>query len=73
MQLLTNGQTIDVAQSGPDFLLLAHAAQIPAGEAELIVTVNGTETKRRFLISEPADGIRVNGREIAAAHPALAD
>ena len=64
MTLLADGRSIRVAQSGPDFLILSEATKIPAGEAELIVSVNGNESKRRFSIKESVDGVRVSGETI---------
>jgi hypothetical protein len=76
MKLVTDGQTIRVAQSGPDFLILNEPATIPAGEAELIVTVEGEDTKRPFLIAEPVDGVRVKAERLQVGSnridPALA-
>lgn len=59
MRLIAQGETHRVAQSGPDFLILAEPAQLPVGVAELIVTVEGEETKRRFQIAKPVKGLRV--------------
>lgn len=67
MRLIANGETHRVSQSGPDFLILTEPAQLPAGKAELIVTVDGEETKRRFQIAEPVDGLRVIASPLEAS------
>ena len=71
MNLLVDGRSIPVAQSGPNFLILKQATQISAGEAELIVSVNGEETKRRFWIDGPVDGTRVSA-SVPHSDPTLA-
>lgn len=52
MELLTDGRSFAVAQSAPNYLILVEPAQIPAGDAELIVTVDGESTKFEFAIAE---------------------
>lgn len=66
MKLRVAGETFKVSQSGPDFLILTEPAQLPVGEAELIVAVDGDETKRRFQIAEPVNGLRVKAGAIGA-------
>ncbi len=64
MRLITNGETHSVSQSGPDFLILAEPAKLPAGETEPTVTVDGEETKQRCQITEPVNGVRINASRL---------
>lgn len=80
MELITNGEKLAVAKSGPDYLILASPAQIPAGEAELIVAIEGETTSIQLAVAESVDGRRVelvdsrftSPRPIPASAPALA-
>ncbi len=51
MRLLFNGTSIPVAQMGPDFLILAAAAECPPGDATLELCVDASE--RRWPVRLP--------------------
>jgi hypothetical protein len=44
LQLSRNGEMIDVAKTGPDRITLSQPRELPAGPAELIITVDGRKT-----------------------------
>ncbi len=44
LQLQLNGETIDVAKTGPDRITLSEPREIPAGPAEIVVTVDGRKS-----------------------------
>jgi hypothetical protein len=59
MQLIVNGDSLPIAQMGPDFLLLDKSIDHPAAEAMIILSIDGSE--RRWPVRLP-DGL-VSGRE----------
>jgi hypothetical protein len=44
LRLEWNGSSIDVAKTGPDRITLSEPRELPAGPAELIITVDGKKT-----------------------------
>ena len=54
LELLVNGRCVRLSQVGPDSLILAKPTEIPVGSAELVVTVDGHEHRRRIHLSEGA-------------------
>jgi hypothetical protein len=54
MRLLVDGNSIPVAQMGPDFLILKEAIDHPPGNARIILQVD--ESKREWDVRLP-DGI----------------
>lgn len=55
MRLLLNGCSLRIAQLGPDFLILREPAEYPVCDAEITLTVDGTEDRWRVRLPE---GIR---------------
>jgi hypothetical protein len=49
-ELLAAGHSYQVAQVASHFLVLREAADIPPGEAELIIRVEGEELRRRIVL-----------------------
>ena len=64
MHLLLNGESIPVAQLGPDFVLLDAAGEQPPGEGNLVLRVD--ESERSWRVRLP-DGISANSKRIAIA------
>lgn len=64
MHLLLNGESIPVAQLGPDFVLLDAAGEQPPGEGDLVLRVD--ESERSWRVRLP-DGISASSRRIAIA------
>lgn len=58
MVLRTDGRSFAVAQAAPDFLILAEPNQIPPGDAELSVTIDGETSKFQFAILQAVNGRR---------------
>lgn len=44
LRLIRNGESIDVAKTGPDRITLVEPRELDAGPAELIITIDGRET-----------------------------
>jgi hypothetical protein len=44
LRLIVNGETVDVGQTGPDRIMLRQPRELPAGPAELVITVDGKKT-----------------------------
>lgn len=53
-QLLVQGQSYDVVQVAPEFLILATPTEIPPGPAELVIRLEGRETRRRLTLPDGA-------------------
>jgi hypothetical protein len=54
-ELLANGQSYAVVQVASDFLILESPQQIPPGEAELIIRVDGEVIHRQITLPEGAN------------------
>ena len=55
LEIRVQGEAIDVAKIGPDRLVLREARRLPAGDAELRVTVGGNTTSQQIILSPRAD------------------
>lgn len=64
MTLLLNGQTIPIAQMGPDFLVLARPAEHPPCVADVVLNVDGHE--QRWSVRLP-EGIRPEQSRVPGA------
>jgi hypothetical protein len=64
MRLLVNGDSIAVAQMGPDFLLVDHPISHPPGNASLVLHVDQSES--RWDVHLP-DGISPGSKRVAIA------
>ena len=62
MQLRVNGESIPVAQMGPDFLLLDEPCDHPPGNASVILKVDTSE--RSWNVHLP-NGISSNSKRVA--------
>lgn len=51
MQLLLEDRELEIAQLGPDFLILRQPAQLPPATAEIVLQVDGSE--RRWPVRLP--------------------
>lgn len=54
-ELLAAGCSYSVAQVAPEFLILAAAAEIPAGPATLVIRAEGHELRRDLELPDGAD------------------
>ena len=52
MTLLLNGHTIPIAQMGPDFLILDHPVDHPPCVADVILSVDGHESRWAIRLPE---------------------
>jgi len=59
IDLILNGRTLSVGQLGPDFLVLDHPAEQPAGTADILMSVDGRE--QRWSVQLP-EGLRLGQR-----------
>lgn len=59
MTLDMNGRTFDVGQTGPDFVILRDAADVPPGEATLHVDLDGDVASETLHFR---DGLKANRR-----------
>jgi hypothetical protein len=66
MHLLLNGLALTISQLGPDFLVLEHSAEHPAGTAEILLKVDNYET--RWTVRLP-NGLRNGQRQVSIALP----
>lgn len=64
IRLVLNGESIPVAQLGPDFLLLDAPADHPPGDARVVLQVDRSE--RTWTVSLP-DGISAQSERVAIA------
>jgi hypothetical protein len=64
MRLLVNGDSISVAQMGPDFLLVDAPVNQPPGDAIMVLQVD--ESERRWAVCLP-NGISAESNRIAIA------
>ncbi len=56
LQLLFNGETIDVAQTGPDRITLSEQRELGGGPGELVITVDG-KSDRYPVVLQATDGL----------------
>ena len=68
MRLLVNGESIPVAQMGPDFLILERACDHPPGQGIMVLQVDQSE--RRWTVRLP-DGISSRSKRVVIG-PGLA-
>lgn len=66
--LLPGGDSLSVAQSGPDFLILEKPAERPPSLAELVVDVDGSVSHYPCFLTYGISGKRIT----VAPHPQLA-
>ena len=52
MELMLNGYMLPVSHMGPDFLRLRNATEHEAAEAEVVMVVDGHETRWRVWLPE---------------------
>ena len=64
MCLIVDGESIPIAQMGPDFLLVDTASDHPPGEATIVLQVD--ESERRWQVRLP-DGISKASPRVALA------
>jgi hypothetical protein len=64
MKLTVEGRVLPIAQLGPDFLILKEAADHPPGEAEITLSIDGSE--RRWKVYLP-DGLAIGKLETRIA------
>jgi hypothetical protein len=65
MQMVVNAHSFAVAQIGPDFLVLSEPADLPPGQAELVVEVDGSEKRRTIFLP---DGVCAADEQTRIAH-----
>jgi hypothetical protein len=58
--LLPGGDSLPVAQSGPDFLILKQPAMRPPTPAELVIDVDGSVSKYPCSLANGINGVRIN-------------
>jgi hypothetical protein len=59
LKLHVGGRTLSVAKVGPERIVLSQPMQVPAGEAELEITIGG-KTKRQSIVIDTS-GASVRG------------
>lgn len=73
LSLETGGLRHELSHAGSDYVRLRSPAQLPAGPAELIVSVDGRETRRIVnlvcAISPPERKVRYEAFDQAAVSP----
>ena len=67
MRLLVNGHSLDVAQMGPDFVLLDTPVDLPPSAASLVLRVDQSE--RCWTVNLP-NGISAGAKRVAIANAA---
>ncbi|HEV8062826.1 MAG TPA: hypothetical protein VGP68_23305 [Gemmataceae bacterium] len=60
IQLTVNGHVLNVAQLGPDFLVLRNPIEHPPANAEVFVSIDGNEKRWPVYL---ADGIKTSERK----------
>ena len=58
--LLPGGDSLPVAQSGPDFLILKQPAMRPPTPAELVIDVDGSVSRYPCFLADGINGVRIN-------------
>ena len=64
MHIEIGGETLSVAQLGPDFLILHEAIDHPPADAILFFSIDGNERRRPIRLP---DGISTRSRRVAIA------
>jgi hypothetical protein len=64
MHLVLDGQTLSIAQLGPDFLFLDAPIDHPPATALLFFSIDGNERERQVYLPE---GISAGSRRVAIA------
>jgi hypothetical protein len=65
IQLLVDGRVLSVAQLGPDFLVLRSPAAHPACDGEILLRIDGQESRWPVHL---ADGVRPAERKTRITH-----
>jgi len=61
LQLIIGGQSLELARVSPNSCSLRHSAEFPAGEAELLIIIDGHERRQQVYLPE---GISSASREV---------
>ena len=61
MQLLLNGYTLPISHMGPGHIRLRQPTQHPPAEAEIVLMIDGHESKWRVMLPE---GLRLDHERI---------
>ncbi len=56
IQLKVNGQMLSLAEVGPKFCVLAEPTDLPTGNAEIVVTIDGHVQRRAVELLPHASG-----------------
>ena len=64
MHIEIGGNTLSVAQLGPDFLILETSVEHPPADAILFFSIDGNERRRSIRLP---DGISARNRRVAIA------
>jgi len=59
MELRTNGECIRLAQLGPDFAIPVDAVDLPPGDGEVVMSVDGEVTRMPVSLSEGSSRSRL--------------
>jgi hypothetical protein len=59
LRLMLNGESIDVAKTGPDRITLVEPRELPAGPAELIITIDGRDTIHPVVLQASSAASRI--------------
>lgn len=59
LRLVRNGESIDVAKTGPDRITLTEPRELSAGPAELIITIDGHETVHPVVLQATTGPTRI--------------
>jgi hypothetical protein len=68
MELRLNGSALSISHLGPDYLILAEPVDHPAADAEIIMSIDGDES--RWSVHLPA-GLSTTSRRTPIAPPKL--
>jgi hypothetical protein len=52
MQLLLSGTSLSIAQLAPDFIILDQSAEHPPTEGEILLHIDGNESRWRVFLPE---------------------
>jgi hypothetical protein len=61
-ELIANGDSYPLVEIGPDFVVLKVAHEIPPGEVELIIRVDGKVIRRQIFLP---NGASATSREVS--------
>jgi len=62
MTLIVGGRELEVAQSTPTHLILREAVPLPGSHAQLLLSIDGVETRRSIEILDGRTSSRVSYR-----------